>query len=119
MQVLATRYAIIAESAHIARAREVLGVESPGPAAAPPSTAPSSPSSPGSASSGSEAPGDSQPMSYGEAQDAAKRARAEESGRAQPARPRYGELAPDPADDAAPAAPTDETGGSERPTADR
>ena len=124
MQVLATRYAIIAESAHIARAREVLGVESPGPAAAPPPTAPSplsSPgsASPGSASSGSAAPGDSPQMSYGEAQDAAKRARAEASGRARPARPRYGELAPDPADDAASAAPTDETGGSERPTADR
>ncbi len=61
---------------------------------------------------------DSQPMSYGEAQDAAKRARAAAAGRAQPARPRYGELATEQADDAASAAQADDGGSPERP-ADR
>jgi hypothetical protein len=112
MQVLATRYAIIAETAHIHRAREVLGVQAPVAAPTPPAA--SSPPS-----SGPAAAGDSQPMSYGEAQDAAKRARAAASGRTQPERPRYGEFATDQADDAASAAPADDAGESERPAADR
>lgn len=111
MQVLATRYAIIADTAHLQRAREVLGVEAASPASPPPSSAPSS------TPSTSPSTGDSQPMSYGEAQDAAKRARAEASGRTPP-RPRYGELATDQADDVASAAPADDAG-SERSAPER
>ncbi len=80
MQVLASRYAIIAETAHVERARSVLGVDAPTAerSAASPSAAPGSP-----------------PMSYGEATDAARRAEAEavRAGQA-PVRPRYGEMAP-------------------------
>jgi hypothetical protein len=111
MQVLATRYAIIADTAHLQRAREVLGVEAASPASPPPSSAPSS------TPSTSPSTGDSQPMSYGEAQDAAKRGRAEASGRTPP-RPRYGERATDQADDVASAAPADDAG-SERSAPER
>jgi hypothetical protein len=89
MQVLATRYAIIAESAHVDRARSVLGVS------APVGGATYTPTAPPAERTGSEPMG--RPMSYGEATDAAKRARAEAQRAAQPpARPRYGELAPQP-----------------------
>lgn len=80
MQVLASRYAIIAETAHVERARSVLGVDAPTPER--------------SAASRSAAPG-SRPMSYGEATDAARRAEAEAVRAGQtPVRPRYGEMAP-------------------------
>ena len=84
--MLATRYAIIAESAHVERARSVLGVDAPGPAPwRPPATTPAA-----------EPP--SRPMSYGEATDAARRAAAAEAagaaGTAARERPRYGEYAP-------------------------
>jgi hypothetical protein len=108
MQVLATRYAVIAEPAHVIRARQVLGVADaaapPSPEAAPVVTPP--PAEPGSgpgrvepggvepegvepegvADGTSRAPvadggapeprpaDDSRPRTYGEAQDAARRA---------------------------------------------
>lgn len=91
MQVLATRYAIIAEPAHVNRARQVLGVTdaaSAAPAAAaaapwqtptgrpagPSADAPQAPPEP--AVPGGEGPdgGDARPLTYGEAQDAARRA---------------------------------------------
>ncbi|MGR0318235.1 general stress protein [Agromyces sp. ZXT2-3] len=93
MQVLATRYAIIAEPAHVVRARQVLGVTD---AAAPPSPAATTVASPppapapaperpsdaaGAAPSSEGAPEEeartidpSRPLTYGEAQDAARRA---------------------------------------------
>ncbi|MGW9630477.1 general stress protein [Agromyces sp. NPDC055520] len=79
-QVLAARYAIIAASAHVDRARSVLGVDAPA-AERPASTPPV-------ANGG-------RPLSYGEATDAARRA-ADEAARGPqaPVRPRYGELAP-------------------------
>ncbi|WP_200952644.1 general stress protein [Agromyces sp. Soil535] len=89
MQVLATRYAIIAEPEHIDRARSVLGVDAPAPGPASPAVSP--PGSP------------SHPVSYGEATDAARRAAAAappaESAPARE-RPRYGELAPTEAESA-------------------
>ncbi|MFD4420836.1 general stress protein [Agromyces sp. NPDC058484] len=100
-QVLATRYAIVTESAHAERARSVLGVGAPEEA---PPAAPSA---------------SSRPMSYGEATDAARRAASAESAEsARPARPRYGEFAPssEETDAAASAAPDDE---AERPASDR
>jgi hypothetical protein len=119
MQVLATRYAIIADTAHIHRAREVLGVSEPGAVAPASSTAPPAPSTSSTStaptSSSDSSSGSTQPMSYGEAQDAAKRAAAEASGPMQTARPRYGELADDQVD-AASAAPAGETGATEQPT---
>ncbi len=109
MQVLATRYAIIAEPAHVDRARTVLGVEAPGHGhhAAPPS-------SPSPASSPPE------PMSYGEATDAARQADA--AGPATPVeqrreRPRYGEFAPSEETDAATSAAPDPD--AERPAPER
>ena len=102
MQVLATRYAIIAEPAHVDRARSVLGVDAlaGGTTYTPPA--------PPVQRKGTEPT--ARPMSYGEATDAAKRARADEQRAAQPpARPRYGELAPNPEADA---------GASARPDAD-
>lgn len=79
-QVLATKYAIIAESAHVDRARSVLGVDAPTPER-PAANLP--------------VENGGRPLSYGEATDAAKRAAAESARAAQaPARPRYGELAP-------------------------
>lgn len=100
MQVLASRYAIIAEPAHVERARSVLGVDAANagrPAAAQPTASATT----------------SQPMSYGEATDAARRAEAEAARAAQrPARPRYGEMAPTPeAEGDAPAAPEAESRG--------
>lgn len=80
MQVLATRYAIIADPAHIARAREVLGVDAP---------APQAPAAPPAGQTGS-------PRTYGEAQDAA-RAGSSADGSVEP--PRYGERLPEPRDD--------------------
>ena len=94
MQVLATRYAIIAEPEHVARARQVLGttdVALPAPPAWSPTSAapPAPPTAPGAppASSGEgqeHLPADGgapeQPaeeprgLTYGEAQDAARRA---------------------------------------------
>jgi hypothetical protein len=79
-QVLATRYAIIAESAHVERARSVLGVDAPSPTVRRPH-----------ASTVTATPG--RPMSYGEATDAARRAAAPAASSA-PVRPRYGEMAP-------------------------
>lgn len=89
MQVLATRYAIIAESPHVDRARSVLGVGAPAAGAAP-----ARPASP--VSGGRDGEPTAAPRSYGEATDAAKRALADEQRASQspPARPRYGELAP-------------------------
>ena len=93
MQVLATRYAIIAEPAHVDRARSVLGVD-----ASAGGTAYTPPAHPVERK-GTEPT--ARPMSYGEATDAAKRARADAQRAAQPpARPRYGELAPNPEADA-------------------
>jgi hypothetical protein len=91
MQVLATRYAVIAEPEHVARAREVLGVTdaaSPPPPVAtpvvapPPSAAPERPAEPAAPAppSGDAPPAeprpldDSRPLTYGEAQDARRRA---------------------------------------------
>ncbi len=93
MQVLATRYAIIAEPAHVVRARQVLGVTDaaapPAPVAttvARPPAAPSpEPEADGPAEAapthGEAAPepetreiDPSRPLTYGEAQDAARRA---------------------------------------------
>ncbi|RZS65780.1 hypothetical protein EV187_1482 [Agromyces ramosus] len=106
-QVLATRYAIIAESAHVDRARSVLGVDSPSPTAwRPPATAPTADPS-------------SRPMSYGEATDAARKAAAAEAagaaGTAARERPRYGEYAP--AEETKAAQPVD-TATSGRPSSD-
>jgi hypothetical protein len=97
MQVLATRYAIIAEPQHVARARAVLGVEAP--LAAPPrpagagagSVAPASgagaePTSPATDGAGAQAAAGTaagqdggRPLTYGEAMDAERRARAEQA----------------------------------------
>jgi hypothetical protein len=120
MQVLATRYAIIAESAHVDRARSVLGVD------APAGSTTRTPPAPPAERTGTESTG--RPMSYGEATDAAKRARADEQRAAEPpARPRYGELAPNPeADAGASAGPDDDADAAtaagtdaERPEANR
>ena len=120
MQVLATRYAIIAESAHVDRARSVLGVD----ASAGGTTR--TPPAPRAERTGTESTG--RPMSYGEATDAAERARADEQRAAEPpARPRYGELAPNPeADAGASAGPDDDADAAtaagtdaERPEANR
>ncbi|HEY6799962.1 MAG TPA: general stress protein [Agromyces sp.] len=91
-QVLATRYAIITEAAHADRARSVLGVtDAPAPAPTPaptePAPAPTQGTQPPSADEAAEAGagaasgadsegGDDQPrgLTYGEAQDAARRA---------------------------------------------
>ena len=106
MQVLATRYAIVAEPAHVDRARTVLGVAAPG------HEGPASPSTPSSPS---------EPMSYGEATDAARRAAAAgPGGSATPVeqpreRPRYGEFAPSEETDAATSADPD----AERPAPER
>jgi hypothetical protein len=80
MQVLATRYAIIADPAHIARAREVLGVDAPAAASAP-----ATPVQTGEA------------RTYGEAQDAARGGSSADVS-AEP--PRYGERLPEKRDDA-------------------
>ena len=106
-QVLATRYAIIAESAHVERARSVLGVDAPAPAPwRPPATTPA-------------ADPPSRPMSYGEATDAARRAAAAEAagaaGTAARERPRYGEYAP--VEDAEASQPID-AAASGRPSSD-
>lgn len=99
-QVLATRYAIITESAHADRARNVLGVGAPEPVR------------PAAAASHSA------PVSYGEATDAARRAAADESAPVRPERPRYGELAPTPEEtDAAASATSDDE--PERPGTER
>ena len=94
MQVLATRYAIIAEPEHVARARTVLGADAAGlvpsaPApAAPPAAPPAAtsgtpvdgPAAPSDPTPAEAAPADapvideSRPLTYGEAQDAARRA---------------------------------------------
>ena len=90
MQVLATRYAIIAEPAHVTRARQVLGTTDtpaapiPTPVAPPvvtPAASASSEAAAGDAEAGSSNPAnveaaDDEPrgLTYGEAQDAARRA---------------------------------------------
>ena len=106
-QVLATRYAIIAEPAHVERARSVLGVDGPAQATwRPPASTPAT-----------EPP--SRPMSYGEATDAARRAAAAEAagaaGTAPRERPRYGEYAP--VEDAEGSQPID-AAASGRPSSD-
>jgi hypothetical protein len=83
--VLATRYAIIAESAHVDRARSVLGVDAS--AVGPTRSTPGPPDE----HTGGEPT--ARPMSYGEATDAARRAAAPAASSA-PVRPRYGEMAP-------------------------
>ena len=91
MQVLATRYAVIAEPEHVARARQVLGVtdaaapQPPAPApvvTTPPAERPAEPAAP-VAPPADETPqtrpvDDSRPRTYGEAQDAARRAAREQ-----------------------------------------
>ncbi|MFE6256054.1 general stress protein [Agromyces sp. NPDC057865] len=88
MQVLATRYAIIAEPEHVARARTVLGTDAAGfaPVASAPIVPPTPPTAPAQPAAGEpEAPvapqpgsaegqDGSRPLTYGEAQDAARRA---------------------------------------------
>lgn len=93
MQVLATRYAIIAEPEHVARARTVLGTDAAGfapvaPGPAVPPTAPTVPPTSSQPVAGEPdatpptepQPGAAQgedtarPLTYGEAQDAARRA---------------------------------------------
>lgn len=107
MQVLATRYAIIAEPQHVDRARNVLGVDAP-PAAtqtgggwstgwssrddaarssasatpvADTPTATAGPAAPGPAAPGApaEGSGEGRPLTYGEALDAERRAKAREA----------------------------------------
>ena len=110
MQVLATRYAIIADPAHVTRARQVLGTTdvpstavSSAPAApisSPPASPASSPASPAitpaagatdgstgdaqagssDASTGDAADDEPRGLTYGEAQDAARRAARERRG---------------------------------------
>jgi len=92
MQVLATRYAVIAEPAHVARARQVLGTTDAAapaqawnppsaPAApAPPAARPEAPEVDHPAASAQQGAGPAEPtdeprgLTYGEAQDAARRA---------------------------------------------
>ncbi|WP_394552554.1 general stress protein [Agromyces sp. MMS24-JH15] len=111
MQVIATRYAIIAHSAHVERARSVLGVEAPGPRtgstpawrpdAAGPEAARPEPVRPEAPKPVAEPaptprvdPDAPPPRTYGEAQDAARKARARAAAEAAP--PQYGErTAPD------------------------
>lgn len=93
MQVVATSYAIIGAPGNVARARDILGVGAPtiAPAshAAAPSEAGATNDAPESASTPVAPPADA--ISYGEAQDAARRAR---TNGATP-RPRYGAMADD------------------------
>jgi hypothetical protein len=88
MQVLATRYAIIAEPEHVARARTVLGTDAAGlaPVASAPVVPPTPPTAPARPAAGepdaptashpgsAEGQDASRPLTYGEAQDAARRA---------------------------------------------
>lgn len=94
MQVLATRYAIIGDPEHVSRARNVLGVTDaamPAPSAAPPppAQAPAPPVERPAEAPAPEAPvadapvaapptDDSRPLTYGEAQDARRRAAREQ-----------------------------------------
>lgn len=88
MQVLATRYAIIGDPEHVARARNVLGVADaavPPPAAnvAPAPTAPpAQPAAPPAAGADEPAAApsvdESRPLTYGEAEDARRRAAREQ-----------------------------------------
>ena len=87
MQVLATSYAIMTEAAHADRARTLLGVDAPIPTV----TRHATPTSEAS----------SRPMSYGEATDAARRAATAPAASSAPVRPRYGEMAPTEAEEAA------------------
>lgn len=97
MQVLATRYAVIADPAHVERARTVLGVDATAPDAVPtpPWRPDPTPPAPAARPSAATAPGEpttepgAAPITYGEAQDAARRARARAAAIAAP--PRYGE----------------------------
>jgi pyruvate/2-oxoglutarate dehydrogenase complex dihydrolipoamide acyltransferase (E2) component len=92
MQVLATRYAIIGDPEHVSRARNVLGVTdaatpAPPAAPAPPAQAPAPPVERPAEPAAPEAPDapvatpptdDSRPRTYGEAQDARRRAAREQ-----------------------------------------
>jgi hypothetical protein len=94
MQVLATRYAIIGDPEHVSRARNVLGVTdaaapvpstTPAPPPAAPAQAPAPPAEPTaveppSAEEPAAAPpvDESRPRTYGEAQDARRRAAREQ-----------------------------------------
>lgn len=97
MQVLATRYAIIGDPEHVARARNVLGVTdaavpAPSAAAAPPAApaqAPASPAQPPAEPAAPQQPAadepaatppvdEPRPRTYGEAQDARRRAAREQ-----------------------------------------
>ncbi|UOE45610.1 general stress protein [Agromyces larvae] len=115
MQVIATKYAIIAGAAHVERARTVLGVGAP-VAAAP--AAPASPAPSASAVGGQGASDASPaPRTYGEATDAAKRARAEADAAAtRPARPQYGEYAPGAEDGASGSSEASDASGSSEQT---
>ncbi len=87
-QVLATRYAIVTEAAHAVRAREILGVTDASTPATPAATVPAAPATTTpdrDAHVGREASGDTDAspaaerpeprgLTYGEAQDAARRA---------------------------------------------
>jgi len=93
MQVLATRYAVIAEPEHVARARQVLGTTDAAfpaaPAWSPPAAPPAPPAEPPAATgtpSGESGAGESgggehaeepKGLTYGEAQDARRRAERE------------------------------------------
>ena len=90
MQVLATRYAVIAEPEHVARARQVLGTTdaafpaapawSPPPAAPPaPPAEPPAPAGPaaGGGAEGEQLAEEPRGLTYGEAQDARRRAERE------------------------------------------
>ncbi|GAA1819794.1 general stress protein [Agromyces neolithicus] len=90
MQVLATRYAIIAEPAHVTRARQVLGTtDAPAPPVASPSAPPVDTPAPhadseaaagdaesatSDAATGEAVDDEPRGLTYGEAQDAARRA---------------------------------------------
>lgn len=95
MQVLATRYAIIAEPAHVTRARQVLGTTdvpaapvpsfaapsappAPGPVVVPPAEVPTGEGEPGASDAPIDGPAvpaeEPRGLTYGEAQDAARRA---------------------------------------------
>jgi hypothetical protein len=90
MQVLATRYAIIGDPEHVARARNVLGVTDAAPPAPSAATPPPAPAAAPPVERPAEAPApepptadapvaappadDSRPLTYGEAQDARRRA---------------------------------------------
>ncbi|GAA4052966.1 hypothetical protein GCM10022282_12410 [Agromyces indicus] len=94
MQVLATRYAIIGDPGHVARARTVLGVtdatapaspaapvppaQPPAAPAAAPAADPTAPAGPPTGDEPAAPVDEARPLTYGEAQDARRRAAREE-----------------------------------------